>query len=523
MKAWDRLETCRREASGRRIASLFESDPERAKRFSAAFEDMLFDYSKTGIDDSAIELLLELANAADVAGKRDAMFAGAPINATEGKAVLHTVLRNPSGPPVSVDGVDVVPGVRATLEAMEHFVRSILSGKRRPASAPRFTDVVNIGIGGSHLGPEMACAALSPYAAGLRAHFISNADGANATDILASLDPQTTLVVVASKTFTTVETMLNAATVRRWLASAVGPVAAAGHFAAVSSATVRTREFGIPDDAVFGFGDWVGGRYSVWGPVGLSLMLAVGPERFREFLDGGRAIDEHFRAAPLDANLPVLLALVGIWNNQVCGHATRAVLPYDQRLARLPAYLQQLEMESNGKSVAVDGSRVGRQTGPVVWGEPGTNGQHAFHQLLHQGTQTVPCEFLVAANGHESELEAHHVMLLANCFAQSKALMEGRRAAGASHREFEGDRPSTTLVYDKLTPRALGRIVAMYEHRVFVEGAILGINSFDQWGVELGKELANSLTANIESGEAAAGTDGSTRSLLEHVRQLRAG
>ena len=523
MKPWNRLDECRREASGRRIASLFDADRNRAARFSATFEDMLFDFSKTGIDESALEALIELADCADVARKREAMFAGARINATEGRAVLHTVLRNPFGPPVFVDGTDVVPGVGATLESMEDFVRAILSGKRKPSSAPRFTDVVNIGIGGSHLGPEMACAALAPYAEGLRAHFISNADGANANDVLSALDPRTTMTVIASKTFTTVETMLNAATVKRWLAGAIGEDAASRHLAAVSTAGERTSEFGVLPDAVFGFGDWVGGRYSLWGPVGLSLMLAIGPGRFREFLDGGRAMDEHFRSAPPGANLPVLLALVGIWNNQVCGHATRAVLPYDQRLARLPAYLQQLEMESNGKSAALDGSRVGRQTGPVVWGEPGTNGQHAFHQLLHQGTQIVPCEFLVAANGHEPELGAHHVMLLANCFAQSKALMEGRRAAGVGHREFDGERPSTTLVYDKLTPRALGRIVAMYEHRVFVEGAILGINSFDQWGVELGKELAESLTGSIETGEARIDEDGSTRSLLAHVRRLRKG
>ena len=539
MEIWDRLESLGKLARCRSIASLFDENPNRAEQYSASFDDMLFDYSKTGIDDDARNALMTLTREADLSGKREAMFDGDPINATEGRAVLHTALRNPDGPPLIAEGKDIRPGIRKTLEAMARFSAEVRRGERRSGAGERFTDVVNIGIGGSHLGPEMACGALSPYAGKLGVHFISNVDGANVSDVLAKLDPVRTLVIVASKTFTTAETMLNADRAKRWLYRELGEESGSKHFVAVSSAVARTREFGVPEGAVFGFGDWVGGRYSVWGPVGLSLMLAIGPEAFAEFLEGGREMDEHFQSAPFDENLPVLLGLVGIWHNQACDFSTRAVLPYDQRLFRLPAYLQQLEMESNGKSVALDGGRLPRHSGPVVWGEPGTNGQHAFYQLLHQGTRIVPCEFLVAASGHEPELPEHHDMLLANCLAQSRALMVGRdrqaarKAAAqdgfrgeeldtvARHREFAGNRPSTTLVYSKLTPRTLGRLVALYEHRVFVEGAILELNSFDQWGVELGKELAKSLCPYIGSGGVVPGIDSSTRSLLKHISDLR--
>lgn len=539
MSVWDRLESLGKAARRRSIASLFDENPDRAAQYSAEFDDMLFDYSKTGIDGEVRKALMTLACEADVSGKRDAMFDGDPINSTEGRAVLHTALRNPDGPPLIVEGKDIRPGIRRTLEAMASFSAEIRQGKRRSSTGERFTDVVNIGIGGSHLGPEMACSALSPYAGKLRVHFISNVDGANASDVLAKLDPARTLVIVASKTFTTAETMLNARLAKRWLLRALGGEGGSKHFAAVSSAVARTREFGVPEEAVFGFGDWVGGRYSVWGPVGLSLMLAIGPDAFSDFLEGGREMDEHFRSEPFDGNLPVLLALVGIWHNQICECSARAVLPYDQRLLRLPAYLQQLEMESNGKSVALDGGRLPRHSGPIVWGEPGTNGQHAFHQLLHQGTRIVPCEFLVAASGHEPDLLEHQDMLLSNCLAQSRALMVGRdrqaaRQAAAKdgydgnkletmarHREFAGNRPSTTLVYSKLAPRTLGRLIALYEHRVFVEGTILGLNSFDQWGVELGKELAKSLCPYIGSGEVVPDADSSTLSLLKHISKLR--
>ena len=475
--------------------------------------------------------MLRLARAAGVEARRDAMFAGARINETEGRAVLHTALRKPAGR-VDLDGTDVMPGVRETLARMERFAEGVRSGAFAGAGGP-VTDVVNIGIGGSDLGPAMAVRALSPYHDGPRCRFVSNVDGADIADALRDLDPGRTLVIVASKTFTTTETMTNAETARAWMAEATADPSA--QFAALSSATERTGAFGIDPERVFGFEDWVGGRYSVWGPIGLSLMIAVGPARFREFLAGGAEMDAHFRSAPLSENLPALLALVGLWHHQVCGWPTRAVLPYEQRLARLPAYLQQLEMESNGKGVTVEGEPVER-SGPVVWGEPGTNGQHAFYQLIHQGTQVVPCEFMLGACGHEPELAHHHRLLAANCLAQSEALMRGRTLDAAraliandyegeelerqaAHRVFPGDRPSVTILYELLDPATLGRILALYEHRVFVEGAILGINSFDQWGVELGKELARGLEP-VLGGEAPADEhDASTRRLVAWLRE----
>jgi glucose-6-phosphate isomerase len=467
------------------------------------------------------------------------MFAGARINETEGRAVLHTALRNLDGRPVLVDGQDVMPGVLQTLARMEAFAEAIRSGRILSPGGRAFSDVVNIGIGGSDLGPAMGVLALAPYHDGPRCHFVSNVDGAHVEDTLRRLDPATTLVIIASKTFTTIETMTNAETARAWLGARVGMENAGGHLAALSSAVDRTTAWGIDPARVFGFEDWVGGRYSMWGPIGLSLMLAVGPAKFRDFLAGGQAIDRHFETAPLARNLPVLLALVGIWHNQICGHATRAVLPYDQRLSRLPAYLQQLEMESNGKRVAMDGSDLQHHSGPVVWGEPGTNGQHAFYQLIHQGTRVVPCEFMIAAEGHEPHLAHQHRLLIANCLAQSEALLKGRTLADSRaimarrglvgpelerqsrHRVFPGNRPSTTLAYAKLTPRMLGQILALYEHRVFVEGVILGINSYDQWGVELGKELATALQPVIEGRHGTEGKDGSTAALVAWLREAR--
>ncbi|MGB3314818.1 MAG: glucose-6-phosphate isomerase [Albidovulum sp.] len=531
MTPWEDLR-CHHEAhSGRPILDLFKTEG-RAGSFSIAVDGLLFDYSKTSIDAHARDLLIRLAEAAHLASRRDAMFAGEKINETEGRAVLHTALRHLDGA-VTVDGTDVMPEVRETFERMEDFARAIREG-RITGQGGAITDVVNIGIGGSDLGPAMAAIALAPYADGPRAHFVSNVDGAHVHDVLAGLDPETTLIVVASKTFTTIETMTNAETARKWLAAKVADPGA--QFAAVSTAAGKTAAFGIAPDRVFGFADWVGGRYSMWGPVGLTLMIAIGPENFRAFLDGGRAMDDHFRAAPLGQNMPVMLALVGLWHNQICGHATRAVLPYEQRLARLPAYLQQLEMESNGKRVAMDGSDLTMQSGPVVWGEPGTNGQHAFYQLIHQGTRVIPCEFLLGREGHEPELAHQHRLLAANCLAQSEALLRGRSlddaraimaAKGltgaeldrqARHRVFPGNRPSTTLLYPKLTPFVLGQIVALYEHRVFAEGVILGINSFDQWGVELGKELALALEPVLSGQDDGAGKDGSTRALVDWLR-----
>ena len=519
----------------RPILSLFAGG-DRASEFSVQVDQLLFDYSKTNLDREARQALLELAEAQGLAEKRAAKFSGAPINATEGRAVLHSALRNFGSDPVFVDGCDVMPNVRESRARMAQFAEAVRSGQYR-GQGGKITDVVNIGIGGSDLGPAMACLALAPYHDGPHCHFVSNVDAAHIADTLQGLDPETTLVIVASKTFTTIETMTNARSALKWMASNVRNPAE--QFAALSTAADKTAEFGISKERVFGFADWVGGRYSMWGPIGLSLMIAIGPQNFTDFLKGAEAMDQHFQSAPLVDNMPVMLALVGLWHHQVCGYSSRAVLPYDQRLARLPAYLQQLEMESNGKSVAMDGSDLDFASGPLVWGEPGTNGQHAFYQLIHQGTHVVPCEFMLAAEGHEPDMAEHHQLLSANCLAQSQALMIGRSLAEArammqekgfegkelerqaKHRVFAGNRPSTTLIYPKLTPKVLGQIVALYEHRVFVEGAILGINSFYQWGVELGKELATSLGPIVAGAQPATGLDGSTQQLLGYLKAAK--
>lgn len=526
---WKELEQTYASVKDRPIISLF-SEPNRFEAFSASTDDLLLDFSKTNIDQNSLDLLIDLATRTGVAQKRDAMFAGEKINTTEDRAVLHTALRANSDTPLIVDGEDVRPGVAHTLERMERFVTGVHSGEITTPSGKRFTDVVNIGIGGSDLGPAMATLALTPYHIGPRCHFVSNIDGAHVADTLSKLDPATTLLVIASKTFTTIETMTNAQTALGWLRSGVGENFT-GHLVAVSTSLERTSNMGIDSDRVFGFADWVGGRYSLWGPVGLPIMLAVGVENFRAFLAGGHAMDTHFVTASFERNLPVLLGLVGIWHRNICNYPTRAVLPYDQRLSRLPAYLQQLDMESNGKQVTSEGHTLRRPSGPIVWGEPGTNGQHAFYQLLHQGTDIVPAEFLIAAQSHEPDLKAHHDLLKANCLAQSEALLVGRSFdqakriaadlgytgealnAQANQRTFPGNRPSITLAYPKLTPFVLGQIIALYEHRVFVEGAIWGINSFDQWGVELGKELASALLPMVQ-GASAIDKDASTRGLL---------
>ncbi|MEL6619859.1 MAG: glucose-6-phosphate isomerase [Pseudomonadota bacterium] len=524
---WNDLQRRAATTQDRRILDLFDDDA-RADDFAVETQHMRFDYSKTNIDAETRDMLLRLSQQAHVATRRAAMFSGAPINETEGRAVLHTALRNLDGGPVMVDGQDVMPGVLDTLARMETYADAV--------RASDITDVVNIGIGGSDLGPAMAVQALSPYHDGPRCHFVSNVDGAHIADTLRDLNARTTLVIVASKTFTTIETMTNARTARAWMQDHGGDPAV--QFCALSTDLEKTSAFGIPAERVFGFEDWVGGRYSMWGPIGLSLMMAIGPDGFRAFLRGGQEMDRHFQAAEGAENMPLMLALVGIWHRQVCGHATRAVLPYDQRLGQLPAYLQQLEMESNGKSVTMDGQAVPVDSGPVVWGAPGTNGQHAFYQLIHQGTSVIPCEFMVAAEGHEPELRHHHTLLMANCLAQSEALMRGRtlnEARGkiadrfegaelerqAAHRVFAGNRPSTTLVYARLDPFTLGQIIALYEHRVFVEGVILGINSYDQWGVELGKELATALQPIVEGDAPSDGKDGSTRALVGWLHRHR--
>ena len=528
----ENLKATARETEATDIRAAFAADPNRFSRFSTAFDDLLFDYSKCAVNDRVIDGLEALAKAAKVEEKRDAMFRGDIINITEERAVLHTALRNRSNRPVLVGGKDVMPDVNAVLEAMGKFADDVRSGALKGATGKKITDVVNIGIGGSDLGPVMATLALAPFHDGPRLHFVSNVDGAHIADTLKLLDPETSLFIVASKTFTTIETMTNAATARAFIAGKLGEAAVGHHFAAVSTALDKVDAFGIDAARVFGFWDWVGGRYSIWSAIGLPLMIAIGKENFGRFLDGGHAMDEHFRSAPLRRNVPMLLALIGFYHRNVLGYPSRAILPYDQRLTRFPAYLQQLDMESNGKGVTLDSQPVEFATGPVVWGEPGTNGQHAFYQLIHQGTDIIPAEFMIAANGHEKDLRHQHQLLMANCLAQSEALMKGRTLAEAKaqltskgmgeakadkiapHRVFTGNRPSLTIVYDQLDPFALGRLIALYEHRVFVEGALFNINSFDQWGVELGKELATGLLPVIEGKESTEGHDSSTAGLV---------
>ncbi|MBX3584848.1 MAG: glucose-6-phosphate isomerase [Rhizobiaceae bacterium] len=520
------------------MRAAFSADPSRFARFSLTDGDLLLDWSKCAVTAETMTLLAAAAEAAGVEKRREAMFSGQKINITEDRAVLHTALRQPKGARVLVDGHDVVPDVHAVLDAMAAFSDAIRSGSVKGATGRRITDVVNIGIGGSDLGPVMATLALAPWHDGPRSHYVSNIDGAHMHDTLKDLQPETTLFIIASKTFTTVETMTNAETARRWLTGKLGDDAVQHHFAAVSTALDLVAKFGIAKDRVFGFWDWVGGRYSLWGAIGLPIMIAVGAKNFHDFLAGAHEMDEHFRTAPLLQNLPAVLGLVGYWHRVVCGYPARAVIPYDQRLSRFPAYLQQLDMESNGKHVTLEGTEVATPTGPLVWGEPGTNGQHAFFQLLHQGTDIIPIEFLAAAVGHEPELKHHHDLLLSNVLAQSAALMKGRTleeakaqmlAKGmkpeqvekiAPHRVFTGNRPSVTILYRTLDPRTLGRLIALYEHRVFVEGTMFDINSFDQWGVELGKELATELLPVVEGKEPATNYDASTAGLVQHIKAL---
>ncbi|MGV6839113.1 MAG: glucose-6-phosphate isomerase [Planktomarina sp.] len=527
---WQHLQSLHAQKKDQRITELFNKD--RARDFSTQFDGLLYDYAKTNIDHETRDALLTLLNQANVPAVRDAMFAGVKINDTENRAVLHTALRRKKTG-IFVDGKDVMPGVLETKKRFLKFAEDVRSGAFQGAGG-KITDVINIGIGGSDLGPLMAKVAMTPYHDGPRCHFVSNVDPAHFTDLAGHLDPKNTLVIVASKAFTTMETLANAEHARNWMAKAVDTPT--DQFVALSSNLKLTAEYGIAPERVFGFEDWVGGRYSIWGPIGLSLAIGIGPKRFQEFLDGALAMDEHFCSASGADNMPFMLALVGIWHAQLCNYESRAIIPFEQRLDRLPAYLQQLEMESNGKTVAKDGSAVPVRTGPIIWGKPGTNGQHAFFQLLHQGNHFIPCEFFVGREGHEPEHDEQHKLLQASCLAQSKALMVGRdidkarRIAAAKgykgaelerqakHRVFDGNRPSTTLCYPKLTPYVLGQILALYEHRVFVEGVILGINSFDQWGVELGKELTSVLQPVMKGAEPEMELDGSTTQLVDYLR-----
>ncbi len=497
------------------LRTLFAVDPDRARRYVVDVADLRIDFSKHRIDDATLAGLIALAARSGVEARRDAMFAGEHVNSTEDRAVMHVALRAPRNCVMTVDGADVVPDVHEVLDRMGAFAD-------RVRADVRITHVVNIGIGGSDLGPAMAYRALDASRHDrIRCSFVSNVDGADIAAVLADADPSSTLFVIASKTFTTIETLTNARTARRWLVDALGEAAVADHFVAVSTNAERVAEFGIDTDNMFGFWDWVGGRYSVGSAIGLSLMIAIGPERFREFLHGFHLVDEHFRTAPLAANAPVILAMLGIWYANGHGFDTKAVLPYAEELGRFPAYLQQLDMESNGKSVRLDGTAVVGDTGPIVWGEPGTNGQHAFYQLLHQGTRVVPVDFIGFARPHHGHQE-HHDLLMANLFAQSEALAFGRDAAsGEPHRQFDGNRPNTVILAEQLTPSVLGQLIALYEHIVHVQGTVWGINSYDQWGVELGKELANRITPELTGEPTPAAHDASTNALISWYRAHR--
>jgi glucose-6-phosphate isomerase len=519
------------------LRELFAGDPERFQRFSLEAEGLLLDYSRHRVTQETMRLLMSLARAVDVEGWRDRMFRGERINTTESRAVLHVALRNRANTPIRVDGQDVMPAVNAVLERIRAFSTAVRDGSWRGHTGQTITDIVNIGIGGSDLGPLMACTALRPYARpDLRAHFVSNVDGAHLWYTLEGLDPARTLFVVASKTFTTQETMTNAAAARAWLVEKLGDErAVARHFVAVSTNGKAVAAFGIDTENMLEFWDWVGGRYSLWSAIGLPIALYLGFDRFAELLDGAHAMDRHFATAPLEANLPVVMAMLGVWYNNFLGAETHAILPYDQLLARFPAYFQQGDMESNGKGVDRDGRPVAYETGPIVWGEPGTVGQHAFYQLIHQGTKLVPCDFLVAAQSH-SPYADHHRKLVANCLAQSEALMRGKTEAEARaeleaqglagdaldalvpHKVFPGNRPSSTILYEKLMPFRLGTLVALYEHKIFTQGVVWDVNSFDQWGVELGKQLAGPILTELEDSSRPLAHDASTNALIGWCR-----
>jgi len=531
---WGTLERHRRELDGVHLRDLFAADQDRGERMTGEAGDLYLDWSKNLVTDETVRLLVALAERAGLRRRIDAMFAGERINVTEDRPVLHVALRAPPGSSILVDGRDVVPEVHAVLARMRAFAEEVRDGRWLGHTGRPVRNVVNIGIGGSDLGPAMAYEALRGYSDRSRTfRFVSNVDGADVAEATRDLDPAETLFVVCSKTFTTLETLTNARTARDWLLGALGDQEAVGrHFVAVSTNAQKVAEFGIDPANMFEFWDWVGGRYSYDSAIGLSLMVAIGPDRFDEMLAGFHAMDEHFRTAPFERNLPVLLGLLGVWYIDFLGAETHAVLPYSQYLWRFPAYLQQLDMESNGKSVGLDGEPVAVPTGPVVWGQPGTNGQHAFYQLIHQGTRLIPCDFIGFCRPVE-EVGDHHDLLMANFFAQTEALAfgksreqveaEGVPAALAPHRTFPGNRPTTTILAPRLTPRVLGQLVALYEHKVFTQGAIWNVDSFDQWGVELGKVLATRIAGELGADAPALAHDGSTNALIRRYRRQRRG
>jgi glucose-6-phosphate isomerase len=530
--AWRALVEHQRGIRDLHLRQLFADDPQRAAHMSAEAAGLYLDYSKNRVTEETLELLFQLADERGVAARRAAMFRGEPINTTENRAVLHVALRAPRDAHVEVDGENVVPQVHAVLDRMAALARRVRSGEWRGHTGKHIRTIVNIGIGGSYLGPEMAYLALRPYSdRSLDVRFVANVDGAAFSEATHDLDPATTLFLIASKTFTTQETMTNARTARRWLVAALGETAVARHFVALSTHAAAVREFGIDAAHMFGFWDWVGGRYSMCSAIGLSTMIAIGPERFGELLDGFEAMDEHFRNAPPRRNLPLLHGLLSVWYASFFGAESVAVLPYSAQLARFPAYLQQLQMESNGKHVDLEGRAVGYETAPVIWGEPGTDGQHSFYQLLHQGTRLVPCD-LIGICQPPGDLRHHHDLLMANLFAQAEALAFGKTpdelaAEGSSpeltpHRATAGNQPSNLILADALTPHTLGALVALYEHSVFVQGAIWNLDSFDQWGVELGKVLAQTIVPELTAeGEPELSHDSSTNALIRRYRERR--
>ena len=536
---WKALEAHWKQMSAVRMSDLFAADPDRARRLSLRAPNLFVDFSKNIATEETLRLLLDLARAVDLSGWIRKMFRGDHINNTENRAVLHVALRNRSNRPVMVDGEDVMPAINAELEKIDLFVTGVRSGDWHGFTGKPIRDVVNIGIGGSNLGPLMVCEALRHYQTNdLRVHFVSNVDGTHLSETLRDLEADQTLFIIASKTFTTQETMTNARSARDWLVTRLGEAAVRDHFVAVSTNAAQVAEFGIDTRNMFRFWDWVGGRYSLWSVIGVPIALAVGMDRFRQLLMGAHEMDDHFQSRDLKDNVPVILALLGVWYANFAGARTHAVLPYDQYLKYLPAYLQQADMESNGKGVTRDGVAVEYTTGPVVWGEPGTDGQHAFFQLIHQGTQMIPADFIAAIKSH-NPLGDHQTQLMANFFAQTEALMRGRTCeearaemltagmapdqveALAPHRSFPGNRPTNTILVEKLTPRALGALIALYEHRIFVQGIIWGLNSFDQWGVELGKQLAGVILGELERSEVGADHDASTAALLEYYLRHR--
>ncbi|MBZ5724233.1 MAG: glucose-6-phosphate isomerase [Acidobacteriia bacterium] len=533
-KAWRALQAHYKGVRSVHLRTLFAGDPKRGERMTAEAAGIFLDYSKNRVTDETIKLLVQLAEESGLRPRMEAMFGGEKINVTENRAVLHVALRAPKGASILVDGENVVPQVHAVLDRMEDFSKRIRTGEWKGHTGKRIRNVINIGIGGSDLGPVMAYEALKHYSdRGLNLRFVSNVDGTDFAEAVEGLDPSETLFIVSSKTFTTLETMTNAHAARAWLLAGLGgdEKSIARHFVAVSTNAAEVAKFGIDTANMFGFWDWVGGRYSMDSAIGLSTMAAVGAENFRAMLDGFHQMDEHFRATPFERNLPVLMGLLGVWYSDFFGAETVAVLPYEQYLKRFPAYLQQLTMESNGKHVTLEGAEVSYATGPIYWGEPGTNGQHSFYQLIHQGTRLIPCDFIAFAKPLKP-LGRHHDMLMANVFAQTEALAFGKtseqvKAEGtpewlAPHRVFEGNRPSNTILADRLTPEVLGKLVALYEHSVFTQGVIWQINSFDQWGVELGKVLAQRIVPELESAaEPALSHDSSTNSLIRRYRNLK--